>query len=151
MTLVGATPRTLFFTDRPKRMAGYLSFDEVMDEVSAGPDSFADDPPNATLVSLQGDEFVDVVLVLTEAPTLEGDNLAFSVQVTQGTPPTSSGPAALFIDTVGRPLSPVSVAGGHRRHRLLGRHPPNHGETGSGRPIQPAIGASPHVGPPDKQ
>lgn len=117
MTLVGATPRTLFFTDRPERIAGYLSFDEFINEVSAGSDSFADDPPNATLVSLEGDEFVDVVLVLTEAPALEDGNLVFSVQVTQGTPPASSGPAALFIDTVGRPLSPASAAGAHRRHR----------------------------------
>lgn len=124
MTLVGAAPRTLFFTDRPERIAGYLSFDEFINEVSAGSDSFADDPPNATLVSLEGDEFVDVVLVLTEAPALDDGNLIFSVQVTQGTPPASSGPAALFIDTVGRPLSPASAAGSHRRHRrrAIARH-----------------------------
>jgi hypothetical protein len=39
------------------------------------------------------------------------------VNVLDGTLPTSTDPVALFIDPFGRPLSPVSAAGMHRRER----------------------------------
>ncbi len=117
MTMTGVKPQVLFFTDRPERLAGYLTIDEFLSAVSEGPDSFADDPPNATLASLEGDEFVDVVLELTHRPRYENDNLVFKVDVIEGELPLTGGPSALFIDTLGRPLSPGSVAGAHRRHR----------------------------------
>jgi hypothetical protein len=126
LTLIGARPQVLFFTDRPQRVAGYLAFDEFLAEVSAGTDSFADDPPNATLVSLEGDEFVDVVLELVDEPVLTDGNLAFNVSIIEGLPPDAAGRSALFIDTIGRPMSPGSVAGVHRRHRRreVRRHTP---------------------------
>ena len=37
------------------------------------------------------------------------------VQTLQGIPPATAGPCVLFIDPLGRPLSPVSVAGVRRR------------------------------------
>jgi len=127
LTMRGVKPSILFFTDRPQRIAGYWSLDEFMDEVSTGPDSFAENPPNATLVSLEGDTFVDVVLELAERPRLEnGDFIYPNVRIIEGEPPALGGVAALFIDTVGRPMSPGSVAGVHRRHRrrAVARHTP---------------------------
>jgi hypothetical protein len=126
MTMTGVKPQVLFFTDRPERLAGYLSIDEFLSAVSEGPDSFANDPPNATLASLEGDEFVDVVLELTQRPRYEDDNLVFKIEVIQGETPLTGGPSALFIDTIGRPLTPGSVAGAHRRHRhrVARRHTP---------------------------
>jgi hypothetical protein len=127
LTMKGVKPSILFFTDRPERVAGYWTLDEFMNEVSTGPDSFADDPPNATLVSLEGDAFVDVVLELAERPRLEnGDFIYPNVRIIEGEPPALGGIAALFIDTVGRPMSPGSVAGVHRRHRrrAVARHTP---------------------------
>ena len=45
---IGAS--TLFFTDRPVRIAGhYHTRDEFLPMWSEGPDSFAKNPPNATL------------------------------------------------------------------------------------------------------
>jgi penicillin V acylase-like amidase (Ntn superfamily) len=42
--------------------------------------------------------------------------IAFTdVKILDGEMPASGGPSSLFIDTIGRPLSPVSVAGVHRR------------------------------------
>jgi hypothetical protein len=118
MTLVGFAPRTLYFTDRPNECAGYLNFDEFVRMVSEGPDSFEEDPPNATLVSLETDKVVNVVMNLAAAPRLEGQDLVFpEVKIIEGTPPAEAGISALFIDTIGRPLSPGSVAGVHRRHR----------------------------------
>ena len=127
LTMKDVKPSILFFTDRPERVAGYWTLDEFMNEVSTGPDSFADDPPNATLVSLEGDTFVDVVLELAERPRRENGDFIFpKVRIIEGEPPAVGGAAALFIDVIGRPMSPGSVAGVHRRHRrrAVARHTP---------------------------
>lgn len=118
MTLVNVEPLTLFFSDRPDDIAGYLNYSEFIDMVGTGPDSFADDPPNATLIIFGEDEVGEVVLELSAKPELAGNDLLFSsVKVIGGERPASGGESALFIDTIGRPLSPGSVAGVHRRHR----------------------------------
>jgi len=118
MTMVNVNPKTLFFTDRPDEIAGYLSFKQFIDLVTEGPDNFEEDPPNATLVIMEGEEFVNVVLKLSEKPRLEGTNLVFPlVEFIQGEAPNKGGKAALFIDTLGHPLTPLSIAGVHRRHR----------------------------------
>jgi hypothetical protein len=118
LTLVDVDTQTLFFADRPQDIAGFLSFDELVKLVGEGPDSFQEDPPNATLVVFGGDDLTEVVIELSEKPRLEGRNMIFpSVYIIEGDPPASGGASALFIDTIGRPLSPVSIAGVHRRHR----------------------------------
>ncbi len=48
---------------------------------------------------------------------LDGDALTYSIKLLDGTVPAATGPCALFIDPFGRPLSPVSAAGMHRRER----------------------------------
>jgi hypothetical protein len=45
----------------------------------------------------------------------------FSFSILDGEMPAEGGPSALFIDVIGRPLSPVSVAGMHRRDRRQDR------------------------------
>jgi hypothetical protein len=118
MTLVNVEPLTLFFSDRPDDIAGYLNYSEFIAMVGTGPDSFADDPPNATLIIFGEDEVGEVVLELSAKPELAGNDLLFSsVKVIGGELPATGGESALFIDTIGRPLSPGSVAGVHRRHR----------------------------------
>ncbi|TDI32199.1 MAG: hypothetical protein E2P03_06945 [Acidobacteria bacterium] len=127
LTMKDVKPSILFFTDRPERVAGYWTLDEFMDEVSTGPDSFAADPPNATLVSLVGNTFVDVVLELAERPRHEDGAFIYpNVRIIEGEPPAVGGASALFIDVIGRPMSPGSVAGVHRRHRrrAVRRHTP---------------------------
>ena len=122
LTLIDVDPQTLFFSDRPDDIAGFLAFDELIKMVGEGPDSFVDNPPNATLVVFGGDRLAQAVMELSEKPRLEGRNLIFpSVTLIEGVPPSSGGASALFIDTIGRPLSPVSVAGVHRRHRRRAR------------------------------
>ena len=118
MTLIDVSTKTLFFTDRPDEIAGYYSFNQFMDVVTKGPDSFEEDPPNATLVLWKGNESVNVVLKLSSKPVLKGANLVFpSVEFIMGEELAHGGKAALFIDTLGHPLSPGSIAGVHRRHR----------------------------------
>ena len=62
----------------------------------------------------------DAVVVIQD-PHLDRDTLTYSIKVLEGTVPAATGPCALFIDPLGRPLLPVSVAGMHRRARRRGR------------------------------
>ncbi len=116
MTLHGISPTTLFFSDRPERIAGHGATEELVGEWSQGEDSFAKDPPNATLSILEGDEgkIEDVVVVL-QNPQLKGSQLTYTIKVLDGKVPSHGGANALFIDIIGRPLTPLSVAGVARR------------------------------------
>ena len=60
LTLVDVDPQTLFFSDPPEDIAGFLSFGELVKLVGEGPDSFKEDPPNATLVVFGGDDTAGV-------------------------------------------------------------------------------------------
>jgi hypothetical protein len=87
MTLLGLTPHTIYFSGRPQRIVGHLTTHRFLQWWSEGDDSFAADPPNAVLA--WGEPGTDT--------------------------PATAGPCVLFIDPLGRPLSPVSVAGVRRR------------------------------------
>ena len=116
MTLVGLAPHTIYFSDRPERIVGHLTTKRFIDWWSDGDDSFAIDPPNAVLSwgDPGEDTPAEAVLVISE-PTANGDNLSYQIKPLEGTAPANGGPCVLFIDPLGRPLSPVSVAGVRRR------------------------------------
>ena len=118
LTLNGVRPSTLYFSDRPERVVGHMTTGEFVDDWATGPNSFAEDPPNAVLSFIEPDADApsDVVVVLRD-PKLTQPDLGYSVEVLEGQMPTSAGPCTLFIDPLGRPLSPVSVAGVRRRER----------------------------------
>ena len=59
--------------------------------------------------------------MVIQDPHLDGDTLTYSIKLLDGTVPTATGPCALFIDPLGRHLSPVSLAGMNRRARRRGR------------------------------
>lgn len=73
-------------------------------------------PPNGTLSVFTEDEIVDIVLTLKN-PRMTDGNLTYDIAVLEQDTPIPSGPASLFIDPIGRPLSPGSVAGVRRRTR----------------------------------
>jgi len=116
LTLHTVAPTTLFFSDRPDRVTGHITSQEFVDTWDKGDDSFAANPPNAVLSIFHPDSVADIVVELTE-PALEGNDLSYAVKILDGEMPVDGGPSALFIDVIGRPLSPVSVAGMHRRDR----------------------------------
>jgi len=118
VTFHGLAHATLFFSDRPQRVVGHLSSRKFVDQWGEGEDSFAEDPPNAVLSFLEdGDTVPEEVTMTISDPHLDGDTLTYTVDILDGMLPASSGPCSLFIDPVGRPLSPMSVAGVRRRQR----------------------------------
>ena len=120
LTLNGLAPTTLMFSDRPDRVTGHVPSEEFLDSWGEGEDSFTDDPPNAVLSIFTEDEVNDVVVVLHD-PALTGDQMSYRVDILDGEMPASGGASSLFIDVIGRPVTPVSVAGVRRRGRRRGR------------------------------
>jgi hypothetical protein len=118
LTLRGITPATLYFSDRPQRVVGHMATRDFVDLWGVGENSFASDPPNAVLAFIQPGETVpgDAVVVIRE-PRIEDGQLSYGIEVLEGTVPSTGGPVTLFIDPLGRPLSPVSVCGIRRRER----------------------------------
>ena len=118
LTMKGASPSVIFFCDRPIRVAGHLSIAEFIRSVTQGEDSFAADPPNAVVSIASGDKVTDVVVVLTSRPAVQGDQLTYTdIRIIDGEASDAVGPGSVFIDIIGRPLSPGSIAGVHRRHQ----------------------------------
>lgn len=125
MTLHGISPTTLFFSDRPERIVGHGTTEELVQSWTEGQDSFSKDPPNATLSILQtDDEKIEDVVVVLQNPQLKGSQLIYTVKVLDGKVPSNGGACALFIDVIGRPLTPASYAGVARRttYRVVTPH-----------------------------
>ena len=102
LTLKGVSPTTLFFSDRPVRMAGHYSMQEYLDFWKEGKDNFSVDPPNATLSVFEPgqDDLLDVVVKL-QNPRLQGEDLIYDITLIEGQLPKKGGPASLFIDIFG--------------------------------------------------
>lgn len=115
LTLKGVSPTTVYFSDRPNRVAGHLATPEMIPLWSEGKNSFTKDPPNATLSVFGKDGSVANVVVELRNPKLTGDQLAYDVKVLQGKMPAGAEAASLFIDVIGMPLTPLSYAGAARR------------------------------------
>jgi len=118
LTLQGLAHATLFFADRPDRVVGHVSTKSFVNEWGDGDNSFAQDPPNAVVSFLEnGDAIPEEATVVLRNPQLTEDSLTYKIELLEGTLPAQAGPCSLFIDPIGRPLSPMSVAGVRRRQR----------------------------------
>lgn len=123
LVLTGVSPNSIVFADRPVRAAGHDLTSHIIEDWGTGSDNFAKDPPNATVsaFSKEGATIRDVVVVL-KTPKLEGDRLTFDVDVLEGNLTGADGPASVFIDIIGRPLTPMSYAGVARRTAYRGAY-----------------------------
>jgi hypothetical protein len=118
VTFHGLAHSTLFFADRPDRVVGHLSSRKFVDQWGEGNNSFADDPPNAVVSFLErGDTTPEEVTVVLRDPQINENTLTYQVDVLDGKLPARAESCSLFIDPIGRPLSPVSVMGVRRRER----------------------------------
>jgi hypothetical protein len=120
LVLTGIAPSSIIFADRPVRSAGHQLTADVIAEWGSGDDSFTKNPPNATLSVFGKDGAVKDAVVVLKNPKLEGDKLTFTVQTLEGDIAGADGGAALFIDIIGRPFTPMSFAGVARRTAFRG-------------------------------
>jgi len=114
LTLNGISSTTLFFSDRPERIAGNMKTSAFVPFWSRGKDSFLKDPPNADISILEGDKLQQVVVVL-QAPAIKNGTLTYTVKVLQGEMPARGDDVSIFIDIIGMPRTPLSYAGAARR------------------------------------
>ena len=114
LTLEGVSPVTVFFSDRPDRIAGNMQTTSFVPFWSKGKNSFLSDPPNADISVVEGNMVKQTVVVLRD-PVMQGENLVYTVKVLEGHMPASGKDVAVVIDVIGMPLTPVSYAGVARR------------------------------------
>ncbi len=105
LTLMGVSPNSIVFADRPVRAAGHALTAHLLEEWTPGDpndDNFATNPPNATIsaFSKDGTAIRDAVIVM-RTPKLEGDQLSFDVDVLEGDLTGADGAASVFIDRFG--------------------------------------------------
>jgi len=102
--LVKVSQQTLYFSDRPVRIAGHLKMADYLKEwtAKAGKDNFGEDPPNAVLsVYEPGQPDNTVAVVEITNPIVEGADLVYSYKIINGKMPASGGATSLFIDWIG--------------------------------------------------
>ncbi len=114
LTLHDVSPTTLFFSDRPERIAGNMTTERFVPFWSEGKDSFLSDPPNADISILENGTLRQTVVVLTD-PVFENGDLHYTVKIIEGMMPVMGEQVSVFIDIIGMPLTPLSVAGVRRR------------------------------------
>ena len=102
--LVNLSPQTLYFADRPDRIAGHVRLDKYLADwtAAAGTDNFSADPPNAALsVYEAGKDDSTVAIIEISNPRVEGADILYDYKVIHDAGPVSGGETALFIDMIG--------------------------------------------------
>jgi hypothetical protein len=102
--LVKVNQQTLYFSDRPVRIAGHVKMADYLQEwtAKAGKDNFGADPPNATLSIYEpGRPENTLVVVKITNPVVDGADLIYSYRIINGTMPANGGATSLFIDWIG--------------------------------------------------
>lgn len=117
LTMKGIDRMITYFCDRPVRFAGRMPIEEVRELVSKGDNNFNDIPPNAALsIFGEGGKITTTVLHLMK-PIVKENEIKYPVKVLLGKLPKTGGASTMFIDVVGMPVTPGSVAGVKRRTR----------------------------------
>jgi hypothetical protein len=101
LILKDVSPVMIWFTDRPQHLAGHEMVQDFVGTWDKGKDSFASNPPNATLSMFQNDQVQDAVVVLSD-PQLKGNDLVYHVNILEGKIPATAGISTLFIDSAVR-------------------------------------------------
>jgi len=102
--LVKVNQQTLYFSDRPERIAGHMNMAAYLKEWTskAGKDNFGGDPPNAVLsVYEPGQPNNTLAAVKITNPVVNGADLIYSYKLIEGKMPTGGGATSLFIDWIG--------------------------------------------------
>ena len=102
LVLSDPSPVITFFSDRPERIAGSVPFEVV---AANWRDAFGEDPPNATIDSLEGPSGTgpaeDIPVTLLGPPEASGRHVTYRLTALGDTPTrtrSALGPTSLFID-----------------------------------------------------
>ena len=119
LTLDDVSRATLYFSDRPERVVGHVTWEMFVDTWDEGENSFSEDPPNAVLAFLEPATKHPVhIVTVIETPRMNRSSLSNDNRgARRHMRADAKRGVTLFIDSFGRPLSPVSAAGVHRRRR----------------------------------
>lgn len=102
--LVNVNQQTLYFSDRPVRIAGHIKMADYLEEwtAKAGKDNFGGDPPNAVLSVFEpGKSDNTVVAIEITHPQIDGSDLIYNYKLIEGSLPAGGGATSLFIDWIG--------------------------------------------------
>ena len=102
--LVKVNPQTLYFSDRPVRIAGHMNLPAYLKEWTskAGKDNFGANPPNAVLsVYEPGQPDNTLAAVKITNPVVDGTDLIYTYKLIEGKLPAGGAATALFIDWIG--------------------------------------------------
>jgi hypothetical protein len=116
LTLKSVAHSTIYFSDRPERISGHTPTETFVSQWGVGEDNFKSNPPNAAL-SLFNDKVPEEIVLTLKNPRIKNGDLIYDVEVIEGNLIASGNASSLFIDVIGRPLTPVSLAGRRRRVR----------------------------------
>jgi hypothetical protein len=112
LRLVKVSQHTLYFSDRPVRIAGHVKMADYLTEwtAKAGKDNFGVNPPNATLsVYEPGQPENTIAVIEITNPIVQGADLLYTYKIINGTLPAAGGATALFIDSVRGVGGPAGV------------------------------------------
>ncbi|MDM0014432.1 hypothetical protein QTH87_18470 [Variovorax sp. J22P168] len=115
LALRDVSPVTLFFSDRPERIAGNMSTSAFAPFWTQGAQSFLADAPSADISIVEGQKLRQVVALL-RSPVLTGSTLTYTARIIKGTMPAKGTDVSLFIDIVGMPLAALWYAAVARRN-----------------------------------
>ena len=116
LRLVNVGQQTLYFADRPERIAGHIKMADFLAEWTskAGANNFGSDPPNATLSVFEPGKANDTLAVVKISnPKVDGLDLVYNYKLIEGSLPATGGATSLFIDWIAR--------GGAAGYRYYGR------------------------------
>jgi hypothetical protein len=102
--LVKVNQQTLYFSDRPVRIAGHMNMAAYLKEWTskAGKDNFGADPPNAVLsVYEPGQPDNTLAAVKITNQVVAGADLIYTYKVIEGKLPAGGGATSLYIDWIG--------------------------------------------------
>ncbi len=102
LRLVKVNPQTVYFSDRPQRIAGHLKMADYLKTWKEGRDNFGADPPNATLSVYEPGRAEQTLVVITiTKPVVSGADLLYTYKIVEGSMPANGGATSLFIDWYG--------------------------------------------------
>ena len=113
LVLEGINEQTIYYSDRPNRVAGHMSTDELVKKWTSGDDSFESNPPNTVMAIVEPDGTQNAITIALTKPVydLEAMQMQYSVYIIADEVdaanqvdvsfPETFGDVALFIDGAG--------------------------------------------------